>query len=299
MFMDNSKNQFDNTLEQYKRQIQNLQAENEELAKKLYKVNEKLRDSERLKGHFISNITNEIVNPFTSILALAENIRELKDGEVVNAHRLADLIFEEAFHLDFQLKNIFAAALIESGNEELKLTPISIQEFGNQIAQYFQSQLRKKEISLLSKIDYANASIPAVDQLFVTDKVKLEMIAKNLVSNAIKFSPERSDIRLALLLEDKNLTIEVSDHGKGIREEDREVVFDRFKQLDEKINSLNTGHGLGLSIVQAYTELMGGKVSMSDNKDGGMQFKVTIPENSAAENWDDLEDFILDTEAHY
>jgi len=297
--MDNSKKNTDSEIDLYRNQVSNLKAENEELVRNLYKVNEKLRDSEKLKGHFISNITNEIVNPFASVLALAENIRELKEGEIEYAHRLADLIYEEAFHLDFQLKNIFAAALIEAGNEEPKLAQISINELSVNIDQYFKSQLKKKDITLSVEIDHHNKLASDVPSSFISDKAKLEMIVKNLISNAIKYSPDRSVINLNFVLGNGSLAIEVSDHGKGINHEDRKVVFDRFKQLDEKINSINTGHGLGLSIVQAYAELLGGKVSMNDNFEGGVRLMVTIPESSGTEDWDDLEDFLLDSEVRF
>jgi len=297
--MDNSKKLTDSEIDLYINQISNLKAENEELVRNLYKVNEKLRDSEKLKGHFISNITNEIVNPFASVLALAENIRELKEGEIEYAHRLADLIYEEAFHLDFQLKNIFAAALIEAGKEEPKLAQISISELSVNIGQYFKSQLKKKNITLSVEIDNPNKLGSDAPALFISDKAKLEMIVKNLISNAIKYSPDRSVINLDFVLGNGSLAIEVSDHGKGINHDDRKVVFDRFKQLDEKINSINTGHGLGLSIVQAYAELLGGKVSMNDNFEGGVRLMVTIPESSGTEDWDDLEDFLLDSEVRF
>lgn len=297
--MDNSKKLTDSEIDLYRNQISNLKAENEELVRNLYKVNEKLRDSEKLKGHFISNITNEIVNPFASVLALAENIRELKEGEIEYAHRLAELIYEEAFHLDFQLKNIFAAALIEAGKEEPKLAQISINELAVNIGQYFKSQLKKKDITLSVEIDHTNKSVSDVPALFISDKAKLEMIVKNLISNAVKYSPDQSVINLDFVLGNGSLAIEVSDHGKGINRDDRKVVFDRFKQLDEKINSINTGHGLGLSIVQAYAELLGGKVSMNDNFEGGVRIMVTIPESSGTEDWDDLEDFLLDSEVRF
>ena len=93
--------------------------------------------------------------------------------------------------------------------------------------------------------------------------------------------------------------MEVSDHGKGIHEEDRKIIFDRFKQLDERINSINTGHGLGLSIVQAYTEMLGGKVSLNDNNNGGLRIMVSIPESTDTDNWDDMDDFLFDSEGSF
>ena len=293
----NSNNEPENELEDYRQQISKLRRENEELVRSLYKVNEKLRDSEKLKGHFISNITNEIVNPFASILALAENIRQMKEDEIAQIHRMAELIFEEAFHLDFELKNIFAAALIEAGKEELKFSSIRINELSHHVCQYFQAQLNKKNIRLT--VNFTNEMVSDAAILFTSDREKLDLILKNLISNSIKYSPDGSVIDLDFVSGKGKLSMEVSDHGKGVNPNDRNVIWDRFKQLDEKINSINTGHGLGLSIVQAYTEMLGGKIILNDNYEGGIRLMVCIPESVGADDWDDLEDFLLDSEASF
>lgn len=295
--MDYYKNQPDNEIELLRKQIAELNSENDDLTRNLYKVNEKLHDSETLKGHFISNITNEIVNPFASVLALAENIKQLKTDEMGKAHRMAELIYEEAFHLDFQLKNIFAAALIEAGTEVPKIGEVRVNVLGNYMLNYFSSQLEKRKIKLA--VTYSNQVVPETNIVFLSDREKLEMIVKNLVSNSIKYSPNDSEIYLEFILENGKLFIEVTDQGKGIQADNREIIFDRFKQLDEKINSINTGHGLGLSIVQAYTELLGGKINLTENSPGGVRIMVAIPESVNAEDWDDLEDFLLDNKERF
>jgi signal transduction histidine kinase len=293
----NSRNEIESELENCRMQLSKLEKENEELVRSLSEVNEKLHDSERLKGHFISNITNEIVNPFTSVLALAENIKRLKEGEIPMAHHMAELIFEEAFHLDFQLKNIFAAALIEAGKEQVKCSVINLNDLNHQISEYFRQQLDKKRIQL--SISFSNESSDNDQISFTSDREKLDIILKNLISNSIKYSPEDSVVELKYFMGKKELHFEVSDQGKGINPEDRKIIFDRFKQLDEKINSINTGHGLGLSIVQAYAEMLGGKVRLNDNFDKGVNVMVIISESAEASDWDDLEDFLLDSEASY
>jgi signal transduction histidine kinase len=263
--------------------------------KSLHAVNEKLCDSERLKGHFISNITNEIINPFASILALADNIQHLKEGEMSSAHRMADLIFEEAFHLDFQLQNIFAAAQIEAGKDDVKIVSIGLKNLGEKLQEYFYDQLHKMKIQLV--INYPTGITESLK--FRSDREKLELIVKNLISNSIKFSFEGSTIHVEFVIENSILSVEVSDYGKGIHPEDRKVIFDRFKQLDEKINSINTGHGLGLSIVLAYVDMLGGKLNLSDNFEGGTRITISIPESLELNDWDDLEGFLLDSATSY
>lgn len=295
--MSNTAKELEAELENCRAQIAKLKSENDQLAGSLHLVNEKLRDSERLKGHFISNITNEIINPFASVLALSANIQQLNGDEIAKVHRMAELIFDEAFHLDFQLKNIFAAAIIEAGNDELKISSFNFRDFLGQILQYFRKQLQDKKIEIT--VGYENCPDLQDDFMFTSDREKLEMILKNLISNSIKFNPEVSAIELEFCYSNKTLSVEISDHGKGIHPEDRKSIFDRFKQLDERINSINTGHGLGLSIVKAYTDLLGGDLRLSDNYNGGTRIVVTVPESSNPEEWDDLEGFLLDTETSY
>lgn len=281
----------DNELNKIKRQVVDLQKENDDLQSELYLVNEKLRESEQLKGHFISNVSNEIVNPLSSILALSAGIKQMNADENQKIHEMAGLIFDEAFHLDFQLKNVFAAALIEAGKEEVQASIVDLSEMLEQINQFFAPLLRKKQISLLAACESGLA--------FKTDKDKLELIIKNLISNSIKFSLENSEIEVTFFKNEGWLNIEVSDQGKGVQAEDRITIFDRFKQLDEKINSINTGHGLGLSIVKSYVEMLGGEVNISDNGVKGIKVMIALPETESEENWDDLDGFIIDSEASY
>ncbi|MDP3914499.1 MAG: HAMP domain-containing sensor histidine kinase [Bacteroidota bacterium] len=295
--MSYSGNKSENEMENCRKQLSQLQSENDELLRNLHKVNEKLRDSERFKGHFISNITNEIVNPFASVLALAGNIQQLNEGQMGTAHRMAELIFDEAFHLDFQLKNIFAAAGNEAGMDEIKLSSFSIKDLSDHLNQYFSKQLKKKRIRLL--ISFINESEPDESLMFLSDREKLDLILKNLISNSIKFSHDDSTIEIVFIFSNRILSVEVSDHGKGIVPDNQKIIFDRFKQLDEKINSINTGHGLGLSIVLAYANLLGGTVNINDNFDGGIRITVSIPESAETNDWDDLEGFILDSETSY
>lgn len=295
--MNYSQAEHENELESYRNQLLILRLENEELVSRLHAVNEKLGDSERLKGHFISNITNEIINPFASIMALADQIRHFGIGDISSAHHMAELIFDEAFHLDFQLLNIFAAAQIEAGKDDLKITVVTIHELGDHLQYYFKDQLLKKKIQL----DIRVSSPPAMSTplFFRSDREKLDLILKNLISNSIKFSFEDSTIGVDFFLENGILSIEVSDSGKGIRPEGRKVIFDRFMQLDEKINSINTGHGLGLSIVLAYVDMLEGKVTFSKTSGAGTCLIITIPASTQPDEWEDLEGFLLDSVTSY
>ncbi|MGQ8338490.1 sensor histidine kinase [Sunxiuqinia sp. A32] len=276
-------------LEERLQNTSGLQERIEVLTEKLFKVNEKLKSAESYKGHFISNITNEIINPFASILLLSKNIQKLAKGDMDKAQRMAEMINKEAFHLDFQLKNIFAAAAIESGKEQLIPSDVAMKAFVNSIIEYFTEQISSKHIQLTF-----NCSEDSLLKKFSTDSVKLEIVVKNLLSNAIKFSHAGGKIEVDLKASSENVEIVVRDFGKGIPEKDREIIFDRFRQVDERINSINTGHGLGLAIVKSYCQLLNADISIDFPTDGGMLVFLKLPALSV-EDIDDLDGFMIDS----
>lgn len=277
-------------------QVNQLQKENTQLNNSLFEVNRKLRDSERLKSHFISNITNEIINPFTGITALAERIKMLGDGEMNRARQMAALIFEESSHLDFQLRNIFAVAAIEAGIERPNYTKVSLSAVVQRIKDVFQHLMDKKNISLIVRCLPDIESWGEVE--IISDFDKLTMILNNLVSNSIKFSQEESVIDVLIEFNEGSYQVSISDYGKGIEVTDRKIIFDRFKQLDEKINSVNTGQGLGLSIVKAYTEMLDGTIEVSDNVNGGTKIILKFQEQQS-DDFDDLEGFLMNQDSLY
>ena len=95
--------------------IQKLRSLNEELSNELKLVNQKLKESEAMKDHFVSNIRNEIINPFSSIIGLSKNIMQAHKEDWTRVITMVTMIHDEAFCLDLQLRNIFMAASIEAG----------------------------------------------------------------------------------------------------------------------------------------------------------------------------------------
>jgi len=240
----------------------------------LQKVNKKLEESEALKSHFISNITNEIVNPFTSILGLSKNITSIEKSDQIR--QMAELIYSEAFSLDFQLKNIFAAAEIEAGELTLQLAKVDINQLVESVIEWYMQEAARKKLT----IEFAERVAQEEDgQLyFKADHQKLNLVLSNLLSNAIKFSHVNGHIIIKTNVTDKVLSIKVQDFGVGISQENQDIIFDRFTRLDTGINSLNRGHGLGLSINKAIIDLYKGTIEIRSEIDKGAIFVVTIPE---------------------
>ena len=263
------------------------------LTSELKEVNKKLTESEALKSHFISNITNEIVNPFTSIVILSKNILSVKKGEWEKVMKMARLIHTEAFNLDFQLKNIFAAAEIEAGELFMEVSNVAIDSLIHSVTESFETEAKKKKINF----EYVHENISEGTLIFKTDSEKLRLILSNLIENAIKFS-KNAKVIIKRTLKDNNLIISVQDFGIGISEKNQNIIFDRFKRLDAGINSINRGHGLGLSINKALLDFLNGTININSRKGEGTTFTITIPEtqNEADSFSTDGSDYIFDTE---
>jgi signal transduction histidine kinase len=251
--------------------------EQKALAGELIAANKKLVESEALKSHFISSVTNEIINPFSSILGLSKSILMVKTQDWDKVKNMARLIHSEAFGLDFQLRNIFAAAKIEAGELFLESSDISVSELIVSIADSFKHEADRKNIHI--EIDNKLS-----ERTFVTDPEKLKLIFSNLLSNAIKYSLHNERIDLRLEYSGNNLVGTISDNGIGINKSNREEIYDRFKRIDDQISSLNIGQGLGLSIVKSLVELFGGSIEMKSEPGLGTEFIVRIPEADRSNN---------------
>lgn len=237
------------------------------LTKKLEDMNARLQESEALKGHFLSNIRNEINNPLTSILGLAGRILDGVKPE--QAVEFARLIYLEAHELDFQLQNIFMAAELESGEARPEWASVEVGGVLDHICAAMDHRCRERQITI-------NRSL-GENLLFVTDARKLALVIANLLANAIAFSPEGAAVGLMAELSDNRLQVDVADAGPGIPEQELERVFDRFYQVEQGTTKAHRGHGLGLSVARALAELLGGVLTLETTPGQGCLVSLSLP----------------------
>lgn len=260
---------------QNKRSLFELQ----KLTSELSVLNRKLEESESLKTHFISNITNEIVNPFAAILGLSRSILDVKKENWDKVISMVHLIHSEAFALDFQLKNIFAAAKLEAGELAPEIMNVNIDQLIRNTIDNFGYEVQKKQIEVDYQFDFSPGSQKGF--YFPTDAEKLKLIVSNLLSNAVKFSHSGGKVEIIAGLDKQNLLIRIADYGVGVSEENKRVIYDRFTRLDSGINSLNRGHGLGLSVNKALIDLLEGEIALESEPGKYTVFTVCIPEGKS------------------
>lgn len=256
-----------------KKALEELKNLNEELIL----VNKKLEESESLKSHFVSNITNEIINPFTSILGLSKAILSVDKENWKRVFSMVALIHSEAFSLDFQFRNIFVAAKIEAGDIYPEIFTVDIHNLIESVIDSFKYESKKKHLNI--NIQHFESYNKGNSFVFKTDPEKLKLIFANLIRNAINFSHDEGIIEVKISQVDNTLIISVKDFGIGISKENYAIIFDRFNRLDSGISSVNRGHGLGLSVSKAIIDLLKGRIEIESEIGKGACFTLIIPES--------------------
>jgi len=238
------------------------------VTRKLEEMNEKLKESERVKSQFLSNIRNEINNPLSAIMGLSGQLRGCRQ-EPERCVRTAAMIYAEAFNLDFQLQNIYAAAELEAGDAVPDYALVDVAAVIKGCFDKLAPRIAEKQLATAREVD--------AGLVFPTDAHKLELVVINLLANAVEFSPGNGQIGVTAAESGSSLEIAVSDSGPGIAAADREIIFDRFRQLEVGTTKSHRGHGLGLSICWSLVELLGGTLDLDSRPGSGSRFVVILP----------------------
>ncbi len=231
---------------------------------------ERVRALEQMKTDFFANVTHEFRTPLTLI---QEPIRQLmqhpNDPQLSEKLRLIERNSRRLLGLVNQLLDM---AKLESGHMQLDLRMGNLGETVRSVFQSFMVLAAQKNIQLHLDIE---PSMP----FMVFDAPKIELILNNLLSNALKFTPENGKVSLTCRLEDhtdkKKILIQVTDNGPGIAAKDIPLVFDRFYQVDAS----GGGTGIGLALSQELAMLMNGRITVQSSLGEGAIFTLRLPVN--------------------
>jgi PAS domain S-box-containing protein len=235
-------------------------------------INAKLRaeESDRLKLAFLANMSHEIRTPMNGILGFTELLKApqltgKKQQEYIN------IIEKSGKRMLNIINDIISISKVESGQIEVKLSETDVNEQINYIHNFFKLEAKQKGIHL--KI---NKELPKKNKFIKTDSEKLYAILTNLIKNAIKFTNE-GYIEFGCEKKEGNLEFYVKDSGIGISDEQKKIVFERFRQANDSISRSHEGSGLGLAISKAYVEILGGKIWVESEEGKGSAFYFTLP----------------------
>ncbi len=253
-------------LEQGKREMDMEKQKNAELTR----LNKELSEANRLKTELLSIAAHDLKNPLQSILGFAELIKERVNDSFVQQY--AQRIRNASERMVEMITLLLQDAAISQGKIALNLSEVNVSELCESVIEFYRTRAEEKSQLLETQVE-PNCIVRA-------DRQYLIQIIENLISNAIKYSPNEKRITVSLrrIESDKAIELAVSDEGQGLTEEDKSKLFGKFQRLSAKPTGNESSTGLGLAIVKELVELHHGKIwAESEGKDRGATFFVQIP----------------------
>jgi signal transduction histidine kinase/ActR/RegA family two-component response regulator len=242
------------------------------LEKSLTSAMAQAKHANEAKSQFLSNMSHEIRTPLNGIMGFSEIL--INEEPDPKKRWMLELIEESGKQLTKIVNDVFDYSAADSGKITLRSGKFNLREIIDETASFFSGDARKKGIDLF--IDHANVHHTELEG----DYFKLSQILVNLVSNAIKFTEQGSvKVHAGTKKEQKKIiaNITVSDTGIGIHEDDMEMIFDDFKQVEYYLTKRIKGTGIGLTTTKKLVEFLGGNI-VADSKPGqGSRFTVSLP----------------------
>ncbi|MCS3749546.1 PAS domain S-box-containing protein [Salinibacter ruber] len=244
-----------------------------EREERLVQAREEAEEAAQLKSAMLANMSHEVRTPLMSMIGSADLLREDLEEAGLEGEpaEMAEQIFRSGQRLRETLDSVLELSRLESGAYTLDDDSAYLDVVVREVAQELNLRAHEKGIQL--EVGSPGASVEAG-----LDETAVRRIVRNLVENAIKFTPEGGKVQVRVEPEDEETALlAVEDTGVGIAEEAREDIFDAFKQESEGLGREYEGSGLGLSIVDRLTTMLGGTIEVESEKGTGTRFAVRLP----------------------
>ncbi|MEM1109744.1 MAG: HAMP domain-containing sensor histidine kinase [Planctomycetota bacterium] len=308
----NTGDEFEQLSDMFNTMLANLKANQDELESANNTLDLKLMDmaeanvalfeANKVKSEFLANVSHELRTPLNSIIGFAEVLQEtLADlsGPIDDKRkRYAANIIVSSRRLLELINDLLDIAKIEAGKMQLRLATVSVSDTLEGLVTLIRPQAEKKRVRVFVEVE---TRLPLIE----TDPGKLQQVVFNFLANAVKFTPAGGTVTLRAEsappppengqndgrraanarsgafkidpAEAAYVRISVADTGPGIPEADQERVFEKFTQLDPGVTKSHGGTGLGLTIAQELTAMLGGVLDLESSPDRGATFSITLP----------------------
>jgi signal transduction histidine kinase/DNA-binding response OmpR family regulator len=242
-----------------------------ERSQELQKLNGELLVANKAKSVFLANMSHELRTPLNAILGFSELLLDDADNRFNNPARRGFLerIHVGGEHLLGLINDILDLSKVEAGQMKLRLETVSIAKAVDDVVSTAQPLAAKKQLKVVTNSGLAGE--------LVADAGKLTQMLLNLISNAIKFTPEGGIITISARRTPELMEIAVADTGLGISKTDLGRIFQDFQQIDSGVDQQNQGTGLGLSLTRRFAVLHGGDVRVESELGKGSVFTLSLP----------------------
>jgi signal transduction histidine kinase/CheY-like chemotaxis protein len=253
---------------------QGLLADQRRLSGQLSVTVEALENASRAKSDFLASMSHELRTPLNAIIGFSELMR----GEPAYGSTLTvpaewvEHIHSSGQHLLGLINDVLDITKVEAGRLDLHFEPIDVSQAIAESIGGLRPLAERKAITIESETDRATIEV---------DRGRLRQMLYNLMSNAIKFTPEGGTIRLSTAEDDEVVRIAVADTGVGISAEDQSHVFEEFRQVGD-LTARQEGTGLGLALTRRLVQAHGGTIALESVPGKGTTFTITLPREQAA-----------------
>jgi len=244
----------------------------EKTHEELKELTTELKRAVQVKSEFLANMSHELRTPLNSIIGFSEVLYDETFGPLKEKQRqYVNNVLTSGTHLLLLINQILDMAKVEAGKMKLVLSSLPMKSLLNEISLLVEDMVGKKKIKMLLEIAEDLPNIEA-------DDLKVKEILYNLISNAVKFTPEGGKIGMRAKKADSEIEIVVWDTGVGIASENTDKIFEGFFRVDTPYSRLTEGTGLGLPLSKKLVELHGGKLSVeSEGINRGTSVRFTLP----------------------
>lgn len=234
----------------------------------LQKAKEHAEAANNAKSRYLTGISHELRTPLNSILGYAQ-LLEIDNEIAASKRSKISIIRHSGEHLADLIEGLLNISQIEAGKLHIHRDQVRISSLIDKIVYMFHLQAKDKGL------DFTYECINVLPEFVATDEKRLRQILINLLSNAIKFTQQGS-VSLTVRYKNQVAEFEIKDSGIGIPEKDIERIFKPFERATHPGVSITQGTGLGLTITQLLTDIMGGEIQVKNNPNGGATFTVWL-----------------------
>ncbi|MBD3272039.1 MAG: response regulator, partial [Elusimicrobia bacterium] len=255
-----------------------LRADNKRLIKelreerdRLIKLNEKLREVDQMKSSFVSTVSHELRTPLTVINSTVNNLLDGVLGQIPEALiKWLEKIKNNTIRLNALIEDILDMARLESGKVDMHREKINLTSLVTKVVSNLQAISKEKNITITTQIP---ENLPSID----AHPGRIEQVITNLLTNALKFTPENGEIFVSVTRKGGYVQVAVRDTGIGISSENLLSIFDRFRQVENKQDPRAKGIGLGLAIAKEIIAQHNGRIWAESNPGKGSTFVFMLP----------------------
>ena len=227
--------------------------------------------NEAMRRRFVADVSHELRTPVSSIAAAAETLAETDPADP-EAPQLVELVRRQAQRMRELIDDLTDLSLIESGEVALSPEKVELGALAAETAEELRGAASSRNVSI---------RVEGADRITVEgDRRRLGQILRNLLDNAVKFSPAGGTVRIRIDRSDGKPSLSVEDEGPGIPSAEQDRIFQRFYQVDRSRSKVRPGTGLGLAIVKHLAQLHGAEVQVTSQPGRGSVFRVTFRRNA-------------------